>query len=120
MHTIIKIGSALLILILLMSSCSSKAETLPAKEAMYLTGSDNAVGRKLFSKEKMHQAIIDGGRDAGWRMTPFKSNAVIAEYLDGDDSLVVTVYFDRYGYDFSPESDISELREAIDKRLETE
>lgn len=119
MYTMIKAGYALLILILFTNSCSSKEEITPVKEATYLAGSDSTVGRKLFSKNKMYQAIIDGGRDAGWRMTPFKSNGIIAEYLDGDDSLVVTVYFDSYGYDFSPEGDISDLREAIDKRLET-
>ena len=118
MHAIIKAGSALMVSLLLMNGCSSKEETASAQDTTYQTGAESAVSRKHYSQKKMHQAIIDGGQDAGWIMTPFKNNAVVAEYLDGDDSLVVTIIFDRNGYDFSPESDISDLREAIDKRLE--
>lgn len=113
------LGSTLIVSALLMGGCSSKDERL-STESMEEARAQSEALRKHHKQKDLHEAIIRGGENAGWRMTPFKNNAVIAEFFDGDDSLVTTVVFDRYGYDYFPESDISDLSEAIDTQIKRE
>ena len=73
------------------------------------------VEKKHMTQKKVHKIIKKAGEDAGWNMTEFKSNAMIAEKIDGDDSVAVTVTFSNSSYDISPEN--SDLATAIDSAL---
>ena len=67
---------------------------------------------KHLNQHKVQKIIKKAGEDAGWIMTEFKSNAMIAEKIDDGDTESVTVKFGTSSYDISPEN--SELKSAID------
>ena len=92
--------------IVFLSACGSE----PSPESH--TGT---VEKKHMTQEKVHKIIKKAGEEAGWTMTEFKSNAMIAEKIDGDNSVAVTVTFSNSDYDIAPEN--SELDDAIDSAL---
>ena len=67
------------------------------------------------TQKKVHKIIKKAGEDAGWTMIEFKSNAMIAEKVEGDNATAVTVTFTNSSYDIVPEN--SELDDAIDSAL---
>ncbi len=73
------------------------------------------VKKKHMTQEKVHKIIKKAGKDAGWKMTEFKSNAMIAEKIDGANSVALTVTFSNSSYDISPKN--SDLASAIDSAL---
>jgi hypothetical protein len=68
------------------------------------------------TQKEIHKAIFDAAEDAGWRMTEFKDNALIAEKSDGDDTIAVTVSFSKDYFFLSPNN--SDLQNIIEDALE--
>jgi len=93
--------------IILLSACGSE----PSPESH--TGD---VEKKHMTQKNIHKIIKKAGEDAGWTMTEFKSNAIIAEKIDGDNSIAVTVTFSNSFYDISPAN--SELDSIVGSALE--
>jgi len=93
--------------IVLLSACGSE----PSPESH-----SGSVEKQHMTQEKVHKIIKKAGEEAGWTMIEFKSNTMIAEKIDGDNSIAVTVTFSNSFYDLSPAN--SELDSAIGSALE--
>ncbi len=74
----------------LLTACSSNVQT--AEDSM--SGGVELTLNGHHSNKSIQKAIIKVGEEHGWKITEFKSNAVIAEKIDGDDSASATVTFD--------------------------
>jgi len=73
--------------------------------------------------ETVHDAIVKAGEKNGLTMTEFKSNAIIAERADGDNSASATVTFTNDKIiirDESGDIDAEDLLEAIQEELQGE
>ena len=70
-----------------------------------------SVHNQNLTQEKIHKIIKSVGEKDGWNMTEFKSNALIAEKTDGDNSKSVTITFDKHSFDITPHD--SDLEDAI-------
>jgi len=68
------------------------------------------------TQNEIHQVIFNAAEDAGWRMTEFKDNALIAEKSDGDDTVAVTISFSRDYFFISPKN--SDLQNILEDALE--
>jgi hypothetical protein len=66
---------------------------------------------------KVNKLIIEAGEEDGWRMTPFKENALIAEKIGDNSTEAVTVYFSTTAFHLSPEN--SDLADVIEEKLDT-
>jgi len=66
------------------------------------------------TQEKVHKIIKQAGEEAGWKMTEFKSNTMIAEKIGAGET--VTVTFNKSTFDISPSN--SDLESAISDALE--
>ena len=64
---------------------------------------------------QVHKLIKQAGEEAGWRMTDFKENALIAENISDTSTDAVTINFSTDFFNLSPAN--SELKEAIEKKL---
>ena len=67
------------------------------------------------SQEKFHKLIIKAGEKNGWIMTKFKSNTLIAEKVENDNTLSVTITFNKTSFNVLPAN--SELEGAITAML---
>ncbi|MEA3330084.1 MAG: hypothetical protein U9Q29_00115 [Campylobacterota bacterium] len=67
------------------------------------------------TQEKLHTLIKTAGEKDGWKMTEFKSNAIIAEKTDGDDTTAVTISFDKHSFTTNPKN--SDLEDVISDAL---
>ncbi len=106
MKKVITLGLLSALSIVFLSGCGSE----PSPE-----GHTGSLKKGHMTQEKVHKIIKKAGEEAGWTMTEFKSNTMIAEKIDGDDSVAVTVTFSNSDYDISPEN--SDLDDAIDSAL---
>ena len=106
MKKVIILGLVTSLSVLLLSGCGGE----PSPEAH--TG---MIEKQHMTQEKVQSIIKQAGEDAGWIMTEFKSNALIAEKLDGDNAEAVTIKFSKSSYDLQPEN--SELESIIDEAL---
>jgi len=106
MKKVIIFGLATSLSLILLSGCGGE----PSPESH--TG---IVEKQDMTQAKIHKLIKKAGENSGWIMTEFKSNALIAEKIDGDDSKAVTVTFSTSSYDIEPEN--SELDSAIEDAL---
>lgn len=111
MKGLIKIGLTALLGMLLMSACSSKEEDMGvASEQMNIT---------YVTAEQMGNAIMAAGEEAGWKMTEFKNNEVLAEKF-GDDPVSASITFDKTGFKIDSDHEngaVDDLKEAIKDRL---
>jgi len=74
----------------------------------------NAIHTEL-SQKKIGAIIKTAGEEAGWRMTEFKKNAILADKTDGDELISTTVYFDKHSFSTDPKND--DLEDAISDKL---
>ena len=74
----------------LLTACSSNVQT--AEDSM--SGGVELTLSGHHSNKSIQKAIIKVGEEHGWKITEFKSDAVIAEKIDGDDTASATVTFD--------------------------
>ena len=71
----------------------------------------------------VHDAIMKAGEKEGLKMTEFKSNAIIAEKADGDDSASATITFTNKKVivrDEAGDINAADLLEAIEEELKGE
>ena len=69
------------------------------------------------SNKQIHQAIMRGGEKAGWKMTEFKDNEVIAEKIEDGDSEMVSVKIHNGHVSYEGEASHSDLEDAIYEAL---
>ena len=74
----------------LLTACGSNVQT--AEDS--ISGGVELTLSGHHSNKSIQKAIIKVGEEHGWKITEFKSNAVVAEKIDGDDSASATVTFD--------------------------
>ncbi|WP_040766497.1 hypothetical protein [Sulfurimonas gotlandica] len=72
------------------------------------------------TNKKIAHAIEKAGEKTGWKITEFKSNEVIAEKVDGENTISSTVEFSEGHIEFSNNSATSDLRDAIEDELSKE
>jgi len=90
-------------------SCSAtQGANLDAKTAQY-------THFQHMSLAKVHKRIAKAGRDAGWRITEFKENTLIAEKIS-DHTKAVTISFTENSFMITPPDD--QLQDAIEAALE--
>jgi len=90
-----------------MSPRTDKTDESTMKTAIYIGDTKT---------EEAISAIKKAGKKAGWRVTEFKSNAVIVEKIVGDETLSETIkIYNKHisGDKPSTRSEFNELREAI-------
>jgi len=56
------------------------------------------------TQEEMGRAISSSAENNGWDITKFKSNTLIAEKVENENSISVTVIFDNSSFSLSPEN----------------
>jgi maltose-binding protein MalE len=106
MKKVIILGLVTSLSIVLLSRCGGE----PSPESR--TGT---IEKQHMTQEKVQERIKKAGEDAGWIMTEFKSNALIAEKIDGDNAIAINVKFTDSSYDINPEN--SELKSIIEDAL---
>ncbi len=116
MKKMVKITLASAVSLLLLAGCSAGGiQTTNGGYKLTLKGHTKT--------EAVHDAIIKAGEETGLKMTEFKSNAIIAERTDGDDSASATVTFTNDKIIIMQETgdiDADDLLEAIQEELEKE
>ncbi|MEA3374561.1 MAG: hypothetical protein U9Q62_12825 [Campylobacterota bacterium] len=71
------------------------------------------------SQKQMHDVIKTVGKNCGWVMTEYKSNALIAEKMQGENAISATITFDGSSFTISSDSksEFSKLQNAINRAL---
>jgi len=82
------------------------------------TSSVEAHAAKLhghLTQEKLSSIVQKAGEKAGWKMTEFKSDKFIAEKTDDGETESVTIKFDKYTLEISPENNdlLDDINEAL-------
>ncbi len=112
--------------LVLSAGCSSKEPKEPVKMGAHIDKTDESTVKTAIyigdmKTEKAILAIEKAGKKAGWRVTEFKSNAVIVEKVVGDKTIsrTIKVYNQHIsGEEKASGSELHELREAIVKELQ--
>ena len=116
MKKLLTITLASTLSIFLLTGCSSNKTT--AEDSM--SGGIEMTLEGHHSNKSIQQAIIRVGEEHGWKITEFKSNAVIAEKIDGDNTASATVTFDNdkiIVMDESGDIDANALLDDINEEL---
>ena len=92
---------------LVFTSCNSGPSS-PEDKSGYITLSHP-------TQETVQDIILKTGTSNGWIMTKFKNNAIIAEKIDGDDTVSTTVTFDKSSFNLDPKN--SDLRDLLNEAL---
>jgi len=118
MKKIITIGLISALSTFLLVGCSSSTPD-PEGHTLEL-GSTAENGRHVckYSQKDIYKMIKAAGEKDGWKMTEYKSNAFIAEKIDGDNSESVTVTFHGHSLDIEPEND--DLKDVLSEALSHE
>ena len=116
MKKLVTIGCTAAVSVLLLTGCGGKSGTEGGLHTDEKRGLE-AVAQKRVNKEVLYGVILDAGRDAGWIMTEFKNNEIIAEKITGEDSISASVHLDSHGFHISPEEGTADLKNAINDRL---
>ena len=118
MKKIITIGliSALSTFLLVGCGGSTPDANDPESHTLEL-GSTSATGKHVckYSQEDIYKMIKAAGEKDGWKMTEYKSNAFIAEKIDGDNAESVTVTFHGHSLDIEPEN--NDLKDTLSAAL---
>jgi len=78
-----------------------------------------AHGSHMTTKQ-VHHAVMVGGKKAGWTMTEFKLNEVIAENFDGSDGEMVTIKIEDGHVSYHSDASYGDLEDAIYDELHAE
>ena len=120
MKKMIKIALASAVLMFLFTGCSGGNIQTAADSA---SGGIELTLQGHTKTDTVHAAIMKAGEKNGLKMTEFKSNAIIAERADGDNSASATVTFTNDKViimDESGDIDAEDLLEAIEEELQSE
>lgn len=116
MKKLITIGCATLTSVLLLTGCGGKPGVESGAHKEEKRGLE-AVAQERVDKKVLHKVILEAGRGAGWIMTEFKNNEIIAEKIDGGSSVTASVHFGSHGFHITPEEGTGDLKDAINDRL---
>ncbi|WP_457745213.1 hypothetical protein [Sulfurimonas sp.] len=109
MKKIVILGLSALLSSLLFVSCSATSgSNVDVKAANYVYFKDMPL-------KKVHDLILKAGEEAGWRMTEFRENSLIAEDIGESNTKAVTINFTKNYFNLSPQND--NLEDAIEKKL---
>ncbi len=64
-----------------------------------------------YSQERLQNILMKAGEQNGWSMTAFKRNTLIAEKVGDNDSIAITVKFDKSEFSVVPKN--SELESIL-------
>lgn len=113
MKKIIVIGATLLLSAFLLDGCNTNATPSHASED---AKSENYIYFPTTIQPKEMQKILKSvGESEGWRITEYKSNAMIAEKLDNPDAKAVTITFSKDFFYTTPRN--TSLESAIKNAL---
>ncbi len=117
MRKVITLGFVSVVSTLLLVGCSAKTSSLQTHETESCEAECHTgeMHDKNLTQEKVHKIIKEAGEENGWKMTEFKSNAMIAEKIDNGSSVSTTVTFSKSSFDISPEN--SELESILSAKL---
>jgi len=93
--------------VLVFTSCNSGPSS-PEEKSGYITMSNP-------SQESIQDIILKAGQQHGWIMTKFKNNAIVAEKIEGENSISTTVTFDKASFNLYPQN--SELQDILNEAL---
>ena len=117
----IKIVLASAVSMLLFTGCGGGGNIQTAEDS--ISGGVELTLQSHTKTETLHDAIMKAGKKNGFKMTEFKSNAIVAEKADGDDSASATVTFSNDKVIIKDETgnfDAEGLLEAIEEELQSE
>jgi len=120
MKNTVKITLVAALSLLLLSACSG--DNTQTAEGTSNSSSELILHSHTRSK-KVHDAIMQAGEESGLKMTEFKSNAIIAERIDGSNSASATIMFSKDKITIMQETGdigIDHLLEAIEEKLKDE
>jgi len=120
MKKMIKIALASAVSMILLTGCGGGNIQTSADS---MSGGTELTLQHHTKTETVHEAIMKAGEKNGLKMTEFKSNAVIAERADGENSVSATVTFTNNKVIIMDETgDIGadDLLEAIEEELQSE
>jgi hypothetical protein len=117
MNKILSITLISAITLVLSTGCGG---TSPSPESHDAKVSEDALYVQTHDNKKIAHAIEKAGEKTGWKITEFKSNEVIAEKVDGENTISSTVKFSEGHIEFSNNSATSDLRDAIEDELSKE
>ena len=120
MQKMIKLTLTTAVAVLLMTGCGG-GNTQTASESM--SGGTELQLEGHTTNKKLHEAIMKAGEAQGLKMIEFKSNAIIAERANGDDSASATITFSKEKIIIMEETgdiDADDLMEAIEEELKGE
>jgi len=119
MQKMIKLTLVTAATVLLLVGCGGDTQT--ASESM--SGGTELHLEGHSTNKQLHEAIVKAGEHEGLKMTAFKSNAIIAERVDGDDSATATITFSKDKIIIMEETgdiDADDLMAAIQEELASE
>jgi len=103
----LSLASALSVLLLGCAGTSPSSHDMKTENYTYLN--------KTLTQKKVYNGIYKAGEEAGWKMTKFKPNTLIAEKTHNGDSDAVTIVFNKEAFSISPHN--SSLEDAILEEL---
>jgi hypothetical protein len=95
----------------LFSACSTHTPNIEDTQKISYTQLKHPMPLKKFN-----HLIMQAGEEDGWRMTPFKENAVIAEKATNGETQAITVKFSKNYFHLIPQN--NDLQNAIEDQLE--
>ena len=93
--------------------CSVKDSAQPSSSSM--KSSVININNRELTQLKIHKLIVKAGEKDGWEMTEFRGNEVIAEKMEGEESINIIVKFNTETVKLTPED--SDLSDAISTAL---
>lgn len=111
--------------VFLLAGCSATSGNIETAEHSLSGGYEMAIEGHLDNR-RVHDAVMQAGESAGWKMTAFKSTAIIGEKIDNDESTSVTISFgddkvtimQNSSASGSAERDINGLLEVVHEALQ--
>jgi len=94
---------------LLFIGCSASSQPTPSSHDAKTANS--TFFNKHSTQEKVHKLIMKAGEEAGWKMTKFKSNELVAEKTNNGETVAVTIHFDNNSFEIDPQN--NDLHDAI-------
>ena len=68
---------------------------------------------KRLTDKQIHAAVMSGGEKAGWKMTEFKSNEIIAEKFEDEQGEMISVKIHDGHVSYEGEASHGDLEDAI-------
>jgi len=79
--------------------------------------SADALHVNTHDNEKVARAIKEAGEKNGWKITEFKNNEVVAEKIDGGETVSSSIKYENGRIEFSNDAAASDLSDDIEDAL---